>query len=92
MDSNSNEKVGYLWFKENKNLEGKEAFIYDFLIFESYQGQGYGRQSLEELDKVAKEIGINKISLHVFAHNERALKLYEKMGFFATDINMSKII
>lgn len=92
IDPDSNEKVGSLWFKENQNLEGKEAFIYDFLIFKPYQGQGYGRQSLVELDKVVKKIGITKISLHVFAHNEVALKLYGKMGFFPTDINMSKIL
>ncbi|NBI27503.1 GNAT family N-acetyltransferase [Chengkuizengella sp. YPA3-1-1] len=84
--------IGWLWyFYDDKNLQ-KEAFIYDFFIYEEYQGKGFGKSSLLALDMLAKDKGIKKISLHVFAHNKRAIQLYEKMDFEATDISMSKIL
>ena len=70
----------------------KEAFIYDFYIFEEHQGKGYGKSSLEVLEKLVKEKGIEKLSLHVFAQNERAIHLYKKLNFEPTDITMSKRI
>ncbi len=92
IDVDKQVKIGYLWFQCSEKLIGKEAFIYDFIIFEEFRSQGYGTQALRALDEVVKELYINKISLHVFAHNKTALALYEKTGFIATDINMSKDI
>ncbi|KIE44326.1 hypothetical protein U732_782 [Clostridium argentinense CDC 2741] len=92
IDADKQMKVGYLWFQCCKKLIGKEAFVYDFIVFKEFRSKGYGTQALKSLDDVAKGLGINKISLHVFAHNKRALSLYEKTGFIATDINMSKNI
>lgn len=82
IDADKQMKVGYLWFQCCEKLIGKEAFIYDFIIFKEFRSKGYGTQALKSLDEVAKGLGINKISLHVFAHNKRALSLYEKTGFY----------
>lgn len=85
-------KVGYIWVCVFEKLIGREGFIYDFIIFEKFRGKGYGRQTMEALDDKAKELKLDKLSLHVFGHNHIALELYKKMGYVATDINMSKII
>ncbi|WP_291563997.1 MULTISPECIES: GNAT family N-acetyltransferase [unclassified Clostridium] len=92
IDDDKQIKVGYLWFQCYEKLIEKEAFVYDFIVFKEFRSKGYGTQALKSLDDVVKGLGINKISLHVFAHNKRALSLYEKTGFIATDINMSKNI
>ncbi|WP_291582242.1 GNAT family N-acetyltransferase [Clostridium sp. UBA6640] len=92
IDADKQIKIGYLWFQCYEKFIGKEAFIYDFIVFKEFRSKGYGAEALKSLDDVAKELGINKISLHVFAHNKGALSLYEKTGFIATDINMSKNI
>jgi len=92
IDDDKQIKVGYLWFQCYEKLIEKEAFVYDFIVFKEFRSKGYGTQALKSLDNVVKGLGINKISLHVFAHNKRALSLYEKTGFIATDINMSKNI
>lgn len=90
MDSDSGSKVGYFWFQLFERPFGREAFIYDFKIFEEFRGRGYGNQAMAAMDEMAKSMNIAKISLHVFAHNQIARKLYEKAGYQATDINMSK--
>lgn len=82
--------VGHVWLNISEHPAGKSAFLYDILMYEAFQGQGYGKQTMVALDVVAKELGADKISLHVFGHNQRALKLYEKSGYIITDYNMSK--
>ncbi|TCP26617.1 GNAT family acetyltransferase [Scopulibacillus darangshiensis] len=83
-------KIGWLWYKFDERHPQKEAFIFDFKIFEEKQGLGYAKAALRALDDLAVKRGIKKISLHVFSHNKRAIYLYEKLDYKATDINMSK--
>lgn len=66
------------------------AFIMDILIFEKYQGRGYGKETMAALDDEVRKLGLKQISLHVFGHNERAFRLYQKMGYEVTDIQMTK--
>ncbi|WP_058303107.1 GNAT family N-acetyltransferase [Gorillibacterium timonense] len=91
-DAEKAEKVGYLWLHERNSPTGRAFFIYDFLIFEPSQGKGYGKQAMAALDEKAKELGIAQISLHVFGHNTRAIRLYEKSGYKVTDLSMSKAL
>jgi len=89
-DVERREKIGYYWLYEMESPVGKALFIYDFLIFEPYQGQGFGKQAMAALDEKARELGATQISLHVFGHNIRAFRLYEKSGYVITDYQMSK--
>lgn len=88
----NDQKIGYLWFHVDEKQTGKNAFIYDFVIFETFRGKGFGTKTLEALDILAKGMKINKIELHVFAHNKTALGLYNKVGFESTDITMAKYL
>ncbi|EAD1225988.1 GNAT family N-acetyltransferase [Listeria monocytogenes] len=88
----SGEKIGYIWFHVDETRSGKHAFIYDFVIFEAFRGKGFGTKTLEALDKLAKDMEITKIELHVFAHNKTAIGLYNKVGFQNTDITMAKYL
>ncbi len=48
----------------------------------SYQGQGYGREALELALRFAfDELNLYRVQLTVFAYNQRAIALYEKLGF-----------
>ncbi|WP_186673589.1 GNAT family N-acetyltransferase [Sporosarcina sp. BP05] len=84
--------VGMIWVLQKKPKIPNEGFIYDFLIFDQYQGQGYGKKAMKELEIISKGLGMNKIGLHVFGHNKIARGLYEKMGYEITNITMSKMI
>ena len=83
-------KVGMVWFAIQDRESMPKAFIYDFLIFEELRRRGYGTQALSAVEEKVKELGVDTISLHVFAHNQAARGLYEKTGFNITDIMMSK--
>ncbi|EDP7876256.1 GNAT family N-acetyltransferase [Listeria monocytogenes] len=88
----SGEKIGYIWFHVDETRSGKHAFIYDFVIFEAFRGKGFGTKTLAALDVLAKEMQITKIGLYVFAHNQTAIGLYNKVGFQNTDITMAKYL
>jgi ribosomal protein S18 acetylase RimI-like enzyme len=66
------------------------AFVYDFLIYEEFRRRGYGKQAMLALEATVKELGIDKIALHVYAHNRVARVLYEKAGYEITGISMTK--
>ncbi|EON70635.1 GNAT family N-acetyltransferase [Lysinibacillus sphaericus] len=83
--------VGMIWISQ-KATNPNEGFIYDFVIFEQCQGQGYGKKAMKEAETIAKELGMNKIGLNVFGHNKIARGLYEKMGYEITNIAMAKKI
>ena len=90
-DRGTGSKVGMFWFavREGPSLA---AFIYDFRIYEDYQRRGYGTQGLQALDEKVKELGINKVVLHVFGHNQAAIALYKKAGYEMVDMRMAKIL
>lgn len=46
------------------------------------RGRGYGTDMIQTLLRLCfTELGVRKVSLNVFAYNERAVRLYERLGF-----------
>ncbi|WP_370295051.1 GNAT family N-acetyltransferase [Rossellomorea marisflavi] len=82
------EHVGMLWFHTNHEI--KENYIFDIEMLESKRAMGYGKQTLQALEELSREMGMDKISLHVFGHNKTAIGLYTATGFETTNIIMSK--
>ena len=76
----SGESLGHLWLL--KHPEKYNSFIYDIYFQKKYRGVGYGTFVLNLVEKIAKTEHLSDaIELHVFKHNPRAMKFYEKMGF-----------
>ncbi|WP_214765889.1 MULTISPECIES: GNAT family N-acetyltransferase [unclassified Exiguobacterium] len=90
VDEATTEAVGMMWFHVVEKKQGRTAFIYDFSVDAHHQGKGYGRQAMVALEQVARRMNIKIIGLHVFAHNTRAIKLYESSGYAPTDLHMEK--
>lgn len=84
--------VGHLWFNVMEQEKGPIAFILDILIYEEFQGKGYGQATMTALEEKVRELGLNTIGLHVFGHNQRAYRLYQKMGYAVTDMQMFKTL
>ncbi len=74
------ESIGYIWFEIRSN----DMFICEFLIYENHRGKGYGRQTLLELEQIAKTISVSIIRLHVFEYNTGLQKFYKNMGYEIT--------
>lgn len=90
VDANSGEKVGLVWFGRVEQALEPFAFIYEIFINEDMRGRGYGTQTMRLLEEKVAEMGLNRISLHVFGHNQGAFRLYQKLGYEITNISMSK--
>ncbi|HAK44940.1 MAG TPA: GNAT family N-acetyltransferase [Spirochaeta sp.] len=82
--------IGYLW--HSINLKDKSTFIYDFYISAGYRGNGFGKQAIAVLESQLSLTDIHQIKLRVAYSNQRALKLYQDVGFLITGLNMSKNI
>jgi RimJ/RimL family protein N-acetyltransferase len=51
------------------------------MVAAGHRRRGIGRSLLEQAVDWARESGVDKLELHVFPHNEPAIKLYEQFGF-----------
>ena len=45
---------------------------------------------MQELENVARGMGLRQLGLHVFAHNQAARALYEQLGYQTASLNMIK--
>ena len=82
-------EVGILWVARSKR-QPSMAFIYDITMSDSRQGQGFGTATLRWLDDWARREGFTSIGLHVFGKNEGARRLYQRMGYAETEVQMAK--
>lgn len=80
--------IGYLWYTLYDN--GETAFILDFILLKQFRGMGLGKASLSALEQRFEQSEVKQIKLRVAGDNHRAFKLYKRMGFSVTGINMIK--
>ncbi|MCD9197391.1 GNAT family N-acetyltransferase [Aeromicrobium wangtongii] len=84
--------VGWLWLATDTTGPAPQAFIHDIEVVEGERGRGLGRALLEAAEAWCADHSIAVLKLHVFAHNEAAVGLYESSGFETTDLSMAKQI
>ena len=89
-DSNLKVEVGYLWFGDTTRAGRKIAFMFQLYIHPQCRGKGYGREAMTAFEKEALSRDFNALSLHVFATNGDAHRLYQSMGYSASSITMRK--
>jgi diamine N-acetyltransferase len=77
------ESIGYMVLTFGYSLEyrGRDAFIDEFYIQESYRGQGIGTKSLQFIETLCPELEIQALHLEVEQENLAAQSLYRKVGF-----------
>jgi GNAT superfamily N-acetyltransferase len=90
IDEQSSQRVGTIWYMERGGRRTNTIFIGDIRMDEHCRGKGYGAATLKHLEVEARELGKNRIALHVFAHNAGAKKLYEELGYAPGGIMMAK--
>jgi ribosomal protein S18 acetylase RimI-like enzyme len=90
LDSKTHEKVGILWY--GLILEINQAYVYHIFIDDLYRRKGYGKKTLEMLQSMLKQSGIESIGLSVFGKNDVAYQLYKKLGYKNTRISMEFVL
>ncbi|RUR72787.1 GNAT family N-acetyltransferase [Chlorogloeopsis fritschii PCC 9212] len=82
-----NQAVGYIVLTFGYSLEyrGRDAMIDEFYIRETYRGQGVGKKTIQFIENVCQDLGIQAVHLEVERENQKAQNLYRQAGF--TDKN-----
>ena len=63
------------------DLRNKGATL-GVIVGEEYAGKHYGPDAIKVIVRYGfKEIGLHRIQLQAYAYNERAIAVYEKLGF-----------
>ena len=89
-DADSGSDVGTLWWSESDQADGRQAYVYNIEIDDHARRRGFARAAFHELERVARERGVQHLSLHVFGHNHGARRLYDELGFEPTSITLRK--
>jgi ribosomal protein S18 acetylase RimI-like enzyme len=82
--------VGALWLHIHDEWGVRRAFVYDVEVDESQRGRGYGRAIMTAGEGYARDQGASAMALNVFAQNDVARSLYDKLGYLVTNVNMQK--
>lgn len=57
------------------------AYIFGYYVRSDYQGQGLGKQFLQEVLRLIQEDGFSDVVLTVATANPSAVRVYKKLGF-----------
>jgi len=81
VDSQTNRPIGITSLIQI-DLKNRNAECIIDIGEKEYWGKGYGGEALKLLlDYVFLEMNLYRVSLRVFSFNEKAIKLYERLGF-----------
>ncbi|MEU6252937.1 GNAT family N-acetyltransferase [Streptomyces sp. NPDC047043] len=78
--------VGTLWL----GLWPETAYVLDVEADDAYRGRGHGRALMLLAEAQAVAGGKDRITLHVFADNAPAERLYESLGYETIQYNLAK--
>ncbi len=78
---NEGKDIGMFKFIRLEHRTSHIAYLGGLAIHPQFAGQGYGKKMMEEIIALGKEMGLLRIELSTATINEKAIALYEKMGF-----------
>lgn len=95
-------KTGYLYFivqdETGQNIgyigllpKDDELFLSKIYITAETRGRGYGRQTMDFIESLAKKKNLNRITLTVNRNNINSIKAYERFGFNTVDSAVTDI-
>ena len=73
--------VGRLSVARDPHPASRHVADLGLMVAASHRSRGIGTALLEEAVRWARAAGVRKLELHVFPHNEPAIRLYERFGF-----------
>ena len=73
-----------------KSLRGPAALLHDILVDPNHRGHGVGRRLLDETLAMLRSRGARQIVLSTAERNESAQRLFARLGFRRTMIEMTR--
>lgn len=76
-----NKIIGYVSYQFKEKNNNKSLWIDELVIDDKFQGKGYGKNILNELESIAKNKDCSSVELCCWTFNENALGMYKHIGF-----------
>jgi L-phenylalanine/L-methionine N-acetyltransferase len=73
--------VGMFKLIRQEHRDSHKAYLGGLAIHPSFAGKGYGLQMMNEIIELGKSMGILRMDLSVAIFNDKAIALYQKVGF-----------
>jgi RimJ/RimL family protein N-acetyltransferase len=80
-EAEDGEIVGRLSIARDQHPASRHVADLGLMVAQSHRRQGIGRALLDAAVEWARASDVRKLELHVFPHNEAAIRLYEQFGF-----------
>lgn len=84
--------VGHCDVRRRRSADEHHTGVLGIAVLDGYRGVGLGRRLMSGALRAAKGIGLELVELQVFATNEAAIALYEKMGFRKAGVIPNKMM
>jgi RimJ/RimL family protein N-acetyltransferase len=81
--------VGRLSVARDPHPASRHVADLGLMVAPAERRRGIGWALLEQAAEWAREAGVRKLELHVFPHNEPAIRLYERFGFVREGLRRS---
>jgi ribosomal protein S18 acetylase RimI-like enzyme len=90
ISTENNKLMGWILIGGSKDQFSNKTigFIYELFVLDGYRGKGISKQLINTAVEQLKQEGYSEIRLSVFEGN-KAIKLYENLGFETRTISMS---
>jgi ribosomal protein S18 acetylase RimI-like enzyme len=90
ISTENNKLMGWILIGGSKDQFSNKTigFIYELFVLDEYRGKGISKQLINTAVEQFKQEGYSEIRLSVFEGN-KAIKLYENLGFETRTISMS---
>jgi RimJ/RimL family protein N-acetyltransferase len=80
-EAEDGEIVGRLSIARDQHPSSRHVADLGLMVAEAYRRRGIGRALLGAAADWGREHDVRKLELHVFPHNDAAIRLYEQFGF-----------
>lgn len=86
----SGQGVGSLWFSVYEDGGTRQVHVYELVVAPAHRRRGHAEAAFRAMEAKVRAMGIDRIGLHVFAHNTGAQALYRKLGYGTASLNLTK--
>jgi ribosomal protein S18 acetylase RimI-like enzyme len=87
------ELAGHIWLGVRGADGGRYGWVWDIYVDPQHRGRGYGAEAMRLAEDEARAVfGITELRLNVFATNQAAVRLYDRLGYVVTSQVMRKAV